>query len=69
VMAVLTQIINKSLALLYLWRVTQRSKDLTGLLGGASEVAVVDSCHHMIMQDLEGVKATLAILLALTSWQ
>ncbi|KIX02579.1 uncharacterized protein Z518_08520 [Rhinocladiella mackenziei CBS 650.93] len=37
----------------------QRSKDISGLLGGPSEVVIVKSGHQMILQDMNGVKSAL----------
>ncbi|KAJ9623380.1 hypothetical protein H2204_011196 [Knufia peltigerae] len=41
----------------------QRSKDVSGLLGGPTEVVIVRSGHQMILQDLEGVQKALSKLL------
>ena len=43
----------------------QRSKDISSLLGGPSEVLVVESGHHMILQDIGGVKKALTKLLTM----
>ncbi|EXJ81617.1 hypothetical protein A1O1_07682 [Capronia coronata CBS 617.96] len=42
----------------------QRSRDISALLGGPSEVVVVQSGHQMILQDIQGVKKALDKLLA-----
>ncbi|KAI1619323.1 Alpha/Beta hydrolase protein [Exophiala viscosa] len=43
----------------------QRSEDISKLVGGPSEVVVVESGHQMILQDIEGVKGALDKLLQL----
>ncbi|KIX95333.1 uncharacterized protein Z520_08850 [Fonsecaea multimorphosa CBS 102226] len=43
----------------------QRSKDISSLVGGPSEVVVVQSGHQMILQDTEGVAKALGNLLAM----
>ncbi|EXJ71426.1 uncharacterized protein A1O5_05234 [Cladophialophora psammophila CBS 110553] len=43
----------------------QRSKDISSLVGGPSEVVVVKSGHQMILQDIEGVAKALDKLLAM----
>lgn len=43
----------------------QRSKDVSGLVGGRSEVIVVKSGHQMILQDLPGVERALDKLLSI----
>ncbi|OAP61032.1 hypothetical protein AYL99_06036 [Fonsecaea erecta] len=46
-------------------RPPQRSKDISSLVGGPSEVAMVKSGHRMILQDIEGVSKALVRLLAM----
>ncbi|KIW91211.1 uncharacterized protein Z519_08107 [Cladophialophora bantiana CBS 173.52] len=43
----------------------QRSKDISSLVGGPSEVVVVKSGHQMILQDVEGVAKAIDRLLAI----
>ncbi|KAL6245102.1 hypothetical protein RBB50_007877 [Rhinocladiella similis] len=43
----------------------QRSKDVSGLLGGPTEVVIVRSGHQMILQDLECTQKALSKLLAM----
>ncbi|OQV04367.1 hypothetical protein CLAIMM_09259 [Cladophialophora immunda] len=43
----------------------QRSKDISSLVGGPSEVVVVKSGHQMILQDIEGVAKALDTLLGM----
>lgn len=45
----------------------ERSESISAQLSGPSEVVVVKSGHQMILQDLDGVKAALAKLLAVLS--
>ncbi|OAG36997.1 hypothetical protein AYO21_08748 [Fonsecaea monophora] len=43
----------------------QRSKDISSLVGGASEIVLVKSGHQMILQDIEGVTKAFNKLLAM----